>query len=90
MSRIIPLAGELDAWSARDACAPLRDLSEPAVIDLAAVTLLGAAGLNELARVARRVGARRLTLARPTPPVRRVLELMKFDELFVIAGARSR
>jgi len=82
--RVIALTGDLDVYTTPTACRVLDAIDGPAVIDLSAVRLLGAAALEELARVARRVGPRNVTLAGARPHVRRVLEIVRFDQLFVL------
>lgn len=54
------------------------------MVDLGGVTLLSAAALTELVRLAKRVGYQRVRLVGARPPIRRILELMGFDKLFVI------
>jgi anti-anti-sigma factor len=80
----VALKGEIDIFTAREACRVLDAIDGPAVVDLGEVSLLTAAGLAELARVARRVGHRSVVLVRATPHVRRVLDIARFDLLFVI------
>ena len=82
--RVVALAGDLDVYTAPRACRALDAIDGPAVVDLSAVRLLGAAALEELARVARRVGPRQVSLVGARPHVRRVLEIVRFDQLFVI------
>lgn len=83
----IVLSGEIDFFTAPAVCRALDDVDGPAVIDLSGVTLLSAAGLNELAKLAKRVGAERVVLAAPRPAVRRVLEIVGFDAAFTIVDA---
>jgi anti-anti-sigma factor len=82
--RMVALAGDLDVYSTPTACRVLDTIDGPAVVDLTDVRLLGAAALEELARVARRVGPRAVTLVGARPHVRRVLEIVRFEQLFVI------
>jgi anti-anti-sigma factor len=82
--RVVALAGDLDVYTTPTACRALDAIDGPAVVDLSEVRLLGAAALEELARVARRVGRRTVTLVGARPQVRRVLEIVRFDQLFVI------
>ena len=81
---VVYLRGEIDIFSAPTTCRALDLIEGPAVIDLSGVRLLAAAGLSELARVARRVGPATVTLAGARPDVRRVLEIARFEALFVI------
>jgi anti-anti-sigma factor len=82
--RVVSLTGEIDIYTARIACRVLDAIDGPAVIDLSGVRLLCAAGLTELARVAARTGNGVVTLRGARPHVRRVLQIARFDELFVI------
>ena len=82
--RVVALAGELDVYTTPAACRVLDVIDGPAIVDLSAVRLLGAAALEELARVARRVGPGTVTLVGARPNVRRVLEIVRFDQLFLI------
>lgn len=82
---VVHLRGDIDVYSASTTCRVLDPIDGPTVIDLSAVSLLSAAGLSELARVARRVGFGTVTLAGANPHVRRVLEIVRFEALFVIA-----
>ncbi|MDB5073469.1 MAG: hypothetical protein JWM87_4580 [Candidatus Eremiobacteraeota bacterium] len=80
----IDLKGEIDIYTVESACRALDLIDGPAVVDLSNVRLLSAAGLNELARVAQRVGFRRVTLVGACPHVRRVLQIARFEALFTI------
>lgn len=82
--RYISLTGEIDIYTAPEACRILDAIDGPAVIDLSGVSLLTAAGLSELVRVAKRVGCGTVTLFAARPHVRRVLDLVEFERLFVI------
>jgi len=62
----------------------LDGIETAAIIDLSDVGLLSAAGLTELVRVARGVGVRAVTLTGASPMVRRVLDIVRFGELFII------
>ncbi len=85
MSRpVIALSGDLDIYRAKVACRVLDAIQGPAVIDLSAVAFLDGSGLSELVRVARRVGAGNVVLVVPSPQMRRVLEIVRFGELFSI------
>jgi stage II sporulation protein AA (anti-sigma F factor antagonist) len=52
-------------------------------LDLSALTFMDSTGARALVRVHRRIESigRRLVLVSPTPPVRRVIELLGLDEL---------
>ena len=80
----VTLSGEIDIYTVQTACRALDSIDGAATIDLAGVELLSAAGLSELARVARRVGCLQVTLVGARPTVRRVLEIARFDRLFII------
>ncbi len=81
---VVVLRGEIDIYTAATACRVLDEIDGPAVIDLSAVRLLCAAGLTELARVARRVGPGKVALSGARAHVRRVLDIARFDVLFII------
>ena len=80
----IDLKGEIDIYTAETACRALDSIDGPAVVNLANVRLLSAAGLSELARVAKRVGYHQVTLVGACPHVRRVLQIARFEALFTI------
>ena len=82
--RPVVLTGEIDIFTAPKVCRSLDTIVGPATIDLTDVPLLGAAGLAELARVAKRVGFRTVTLVGARPHVRRVLAIARFEQLFII------
>lgn len=82
--RVIVLTGQIDIYTAGKACRALDAIDGPAVVDLAGVSWLSAAGLTELARLAKRVGCRTVTLVGASPGVRRLLALAEFDRLFII------
>ncbi|MBV9079516.1 MAG: STAS domain-containing protein [Elusimicrobia bacterium] len=82
--RVVALTGELDVYTTPAACRVLDAIDGPAIVDLSGVRLLGAAALEELARVARRAGRGNVKLVGARPNVRRVLEIVRFDQLFVI------
>ena len=86
MSRhvIVALSGELDISNVDSACRVLDAIDGPAIIDLSEVRYLSSAGLGELGRVAKRVGAHLVTLANIQPHVLRVLQIVQFDKLFLI------
>ena len=64
---IVLLTGDIDALNAETACRMLDAIDGPAEIDLSGVRYLASAGLTELARVAKRVGARVVTLKKCSP-----------------------
>ena len=66
----------------RDALEPLDG---PGVVDMREVRYVDCSVLGELARVARRAGAGNVTLVVASRHVRRILELVEFERLFVIA-----
>ena len=84
---VVVLTGELDIVNAPIACRALDAIDGPAVIDLAGVHYLSSAGLAEFARVAKRVGALAVTLANMQPQVLRVLQIVQFERLFILAPA---
>ena len=83
---VISLTGAVDIFTAAAARRDLDRIDGPATIDLSSVTVLCAAGLTELVRVANRVGSRAVVLARPQPHVLNILRLVKFDEVFQISS----
>jgi anti-anti-sigma factor len=83
--QVVALSGEIDPYTATDVRPLLDAIDGPAVIDLAGVTMLTSSGLTELVRVANRVGYHTVTLTNPSPSIRRVLALVRFEKLFVIA-----
>ncbi len=86
--RVVVLSGEIDIYSASTACRALDDIDGAAVIDLSHVRLLSAAGLAELARLAKRVGFGTVTLTGAHPHVRRVLTIARFEQMFNIDESR--
>ena len=87
--QVVPLTGEIDAFTASTSCRVLDAIDGPSVIDLSAVDLLCAAGLTELVRVARRAGSGVVTLSGAQPHVLRVLEAVRFDSLFLIDSTNA-
>jgi anti-anti-sigma factor len=81
---VIALSGDLDVYGARTACRALDAIDGPAVVDLSAVAFVDGSGLSELVRVARRVGAGNVVLVVPSAQLRRVLDIVRFGELFRI------
>lgn len=82
--RVIALRGEIDIYTVEETRRALDAIDGPAVVDLSDVGFLSAAGLTELARVAKRVGRRSISLVGTRPHVRRVLAIVRFGELFTI------
>ncbi len=82
--QVVTLSGEIDVYTAPTLCRGLDVIDGCAVVDLAGVSFLTAAGLSELVRVAKRVGYGVVTLAGARPHIRRVLGLVQFEELFII------
>ena len=87
---IVLLTGDIDALNAETACRMLDAIDGPAEIDLSGVRYLASAGLTELARVAKRGGARVVTLTKMQPQVLRVLQIVRFGELFLLDPARGK
>ncbi len=83
--RVVNLTGEIDIYTAATARRALDVIDGPAIVDLSQVRLMTAAGLTELARVAKRVGERTVTLVGATQDVRRILEIARFELLFIIS-----
>ena len=81
---LVSLSGDIDHYTAHQACRVLDAIDGPAIVDLAGVRLLSAAALAELVRAAKRVGSKAVTLSAPSAGVRALLERMRFDELFII------
>lgn len=86
----VVLRGEIDVFTAATACRALDAIDGRAVVDLSEVRLLSAAGLTELARLARRVGYRKVVLAGANRDLRRVLEIARFELLFTIEEPAGR
>lgn len=89
------VAGELDQESAPSLTAEVLRHVQPADkvvwLDLSAVTFCGSAGVSMFVALHRRCeeqGAR-LTLYRPTPATRRVLDMLGLAQLRVWTDARS-
>lgn len=86
------VAGELDVASGpplEHAVARVLDgQGEDFRLDLTALTFMDSTGARSLVRVHHRLEAigRRLVLVSPTPPVRRVLELLGLDGLIAVEG----
>lgn len=86
---VVAVAGELDLSTAAELSLSLAPLLEqrPATVtmDLAGLEFIDSTGLTLLVRTSNRLGEHHgvLQLASPTPPVRRVLELVGLDALLV-------
>ena len=86
------VTGELDVASGpalEHAVARVLDgQGEDFRLNLSALTFVDSTGARSLVRVHHRLESigRRLVLVSPTPPVRRVLELLGLDELITIEG----
>ena len=80
----VVLSGELDIYEAPALRRLLDALDGPGTIDMRDVVYLDASALGELARVARRVGRYEVTLTVGSKNVRRVLDVVRFAELFII------
>lgn len=79
---IVSLVGDLDYFnvgSVREALAPIHG---KAVIDLTRAQLLGAAGMTELVRVAKRAQPEQVVLVVSSPKIRDILRLVELDRLF--------
>ncbi|HEY6235084.1 MAG TPA: STAS domain-containing protein [Candidatus Elarobacter sp.] len=83
-SESVILSGDLDLFQAPTIRRLLDPIDGPATIDMRNVSYLDSSALKELARVARRVGPGQVTLVVASPNVRRVLDLVRFAELFSI------
>lgn len=82
--RSVALMGEIDYQTAATACRVFDVIDGPAFVDLSNVRFLSAAGLTQLHRLATRVGPHTVTIINASPNVRRILDLAKFERLFVI------
>jgi anti-anti-sigma factor len=80
----VVLSGELDMYEAPTVRRLLDALDGPGTIDMREVVYLDSSALNELARVARRVGPGEVTIVVGSKNVRRVLDVVRFAELFMI------
>ncbi len=80
----VVLSGDLDIYGAPAVRRLLDALDVPGTIDMRGVVYLDSSALAELVRVARRVGLGEVTLVVASKNVRRVLDLVRFGELFTI------
>lgn len=82
------VGGELDLASfdafeaAVVACLQGQD---PVVLDLTDVTFVDSTGIRAFVWVAREIAPRRLVLRNPTPPVQKVLQIVRIDTILGIA-----
>jgi anti-anti-sigma factor len=83
-SPTVVLSGELDMYGAPAVRRLLDAITGPGAVDMREVRYLDASALTELVRVARRVGARQVTLLVASKNVRKVLDIVGFDEIFTI------
>jgi anti-anti-sigma factor len=81
---VVTLSGELDVYRTRVACRVLDTIDGPAIIDMSEVAFLDGSALSELARVAKRAGPGNVVLVVPSVHIRRVLDIVRFPELFHI------
>lgn len=85
----IELQGEYDLSRKEEVNALFATLStdSPATIDLSRVTYADSTILHELAMLNNRLKGQLITLTGAIPSVRRLLEVVKFDQLFRIVDA---
>ena len=84
MPQSVVLSGDLDCYRAAAVRLVLEKLEGPGIVDMRGVRYLDSSALNELARVARRIGLREVTLVVASVNVRRVLQIVEFEKLFTI------
>ena len=84
------LAGEYDEHARPRLALQLAELNGNAAISLRGVSYLDSSALGEFARYAKRVAPARPLLLDTPPHIRRVLEIMGFDRLFVVDRRRGR
>lgn len=82
--RVLAFIGELDFSLERGVRDVLETVTIPARIDLTQVPFIDARILGEFARVSKRIAPERLLLFGVQPQVRRVMELLKLDRVFVL------
>ena len=85
----VTLAGEFDASSVnafREAVAQTEPPWDGVAIDMQDVAFMDSSGLGELVRLNKRAREQQveLTLVRPSPPVRGLLELTGLETVFVV------
>ena len=83
-------SGEIDMVSAPKLAAAL-DEGDYAGVDLDAVTFMDVSGLRVLLEAARRAesAGRRFAVARPSPPIRRILQLTAIDQTLEVIEDQS-
>jgi anti-anti-sigma factor len=80
---IIAFVGELDLVRRPYLRQTLGLLEGPIVFELSGVRYVDSSALNEFALYARRITPARAVLAGMQPHVRRVLQIVRFDRLFI-------
>ena len=91
---VVVVAGDIDLGSApvvRDRLHGLAATGAGVVVDLAGVTFIDSSGIHALLLSARAIDAAggTLVVASPSPAVRRLLELVKADEIVPIEDVRD-
>jgi anti-anti-sigma factor len=83
-------SGEIDMVTAPKLAAALEE-DDYEGVDLDAVTFMDVSGLRVLLEAARRARAagRRFAVARPSPPIRRILELTAIDQTLDVIEDQS-
>jgi anti-anti-sigma factor len=84
----IAFIGELDMVRRPHLRDTLASIDGPIVFELSGVRYLDSSALTEFARYARRISPRRAVLAGMQPHVRRVLQIVCFDRLFIFDRRR--
>ena len=82
--RALAFVGDLDFAIDRGVRDALETLAAPARIDLSRVRYIDARILGEFLRLAKRMAPERPSLFGVQPQVRRILEIVKVDHLFVL------
>jgi anti-anti-sigma regulatory factor len=77
---IVRLTGHFDSWAQPELRNAFNCVESPVIIDLRHASL-GAAALAELVWLARRLGDLRVTIANPSPLLRRLIVEMKLDRV---------
>lgn len=85
--RHVELQGEYDISRLEEVASLFRTLSPdgPASVDMAQVSYVDSTFLRELAALRQRFRGQPITLVGVTAAVRRILNIVNFDRLFVIA-----
>jgi anti-anti-sigma factor len=86
---IIAFVGELDLVRRPYLRQTLALLEGPIVFELSGVRYVDSSALNEFALYARRITPARAVLAGMQPHVRRVLQIVRFDRLFIFDRRHS-